>query len=293
MFKPVRIGLIGPLPAHGPISVCPCCAARSLLWTRSTPYRAVWADRWNCGQGRHRQARCGLARCKEPMVKSVATTIGFCNTSVKLKSMEVFQEATSSLVVPSATGRPGAAKSQPPERDIFCTCARDAIQAPARRHLWRQVQAAAESKPSSASLGPARDELRRPQAAACQHAFMQAAQFARDEGMPISAAQPEHTLGHGMGNNLPGRSICVRYHPVCKACSISSQQARRVGSGSARSCSMARCPCVERLQAHTNTSRSNATRLRPVSAPRGAPLLIGLPHGTAKLNNAWRNVSNG
>lgn len=165
MFKPARIGLIGPLPAHGPISVCPCCAARSLLWTRSTPYRAVWADRWSCGQGRHRQARCGLKRCKEPMVKSVATTIGFCNTSVKLKSMEVFQEATSSLVVPSATGRPGAAKSQPPERDIFCTCARDAIQAPARRHLWRQVQAAAESKPSSASLGPARDELRMPQAA--------------------------------------------------------------------------------------------------------------------------------
>jgi hypothetical protein len=130
MFKPVRIGLIGPLPAHGPISVCPCCAARSLLWTRSTPYRAVWADHWNCGQGRHRQARCGLARCKEPMVKSVATTIGFCNTSVKLKSMEVFQEATSSLVVPSATGRPGAAKSQPPENDIFYICARDTIQAP-------------------------------------------------------------------------------------------------------------------------------------------------------------------
>jgi len=67
------------------------------------------------------------------MVKSVATTIGFCNTSVKLKSMEVFQEATSSLVVPSAPGRPGAAKSQPPESAIFYTCARDAIQAPARR----------------------------------------------------------------------------------------------------------------------------------------------------------------
>jgi branched-chain amino acid transport system substrate-binding protein len=60
----------------------------------------------------------------------VSATIGFCNTGVALKSLEVFQTAKVPLIVPCATGSPITAKYPAAESYIFRTSARDAIQAP-------------------------------------------------------------------------------------------------------------------------------------------------------------------
>lgn len=72
----------------------------------------------------------GLARSKELMSEGVIATIGFCNTGVALKSIEVFQDAKSPLIVPCSTGSPITAKYPGPDSYIFRTSARDAIQAP-------------------------------------------------------------------------------------------------------------------------------------------------------------------
>lgn len=60
----------------------------------------------------------------------VVATIGFCNTGVAMKSLEVFQNAKVPLIVPCATGTPITAKYPAPESYIFRTSARDGIQAP-------------------------------------------------------------------------------------------------------------------------------------------------------------------
>jgi branched-chain amino acid transport system substrate-binding protein len=60
----------------------------------------------------------------------VVGTIGFCNTGVAMKSLDVFQQARSPLIVPCATGTPITAKYPAAESYIFRTSARDAIQAP-------------------------------------------------------------------------------------------------------------------------------------------------------------------
>ena len=72
----------------------------------------------------------GLQRSKELLAEGVIATIGFCNTGVAMKSIEVFQNAKSPLMVPCSTGTPVTAKYPPAESYIFRTSARDAIQAP-------------------------------------------------------------------------------------------------------------------------------------------------------------------
>lgn len=72
----------------------------------------------------------GLLRSQELIQEGVVATIGFCNTGVAMKSLEVFQTAKSPLIVPCATGTPITAKYPAPESYIFRTSARDAIQAP-------------------------------------------------------------------------------------------------------------------------------------------------------------------
>ena len=72
----------------------------------------------------------GLARSQELMQEQVVATIGFCNTGVAMKSLDVFQNAKSPLIVPCATGTPITTKFPAPESFIFRTSARDAIQAP-------------------------------------------------------------------------------------------------------------------------------------------------------------------
>lgn len=72
----------------------------------------------------------GLAMSKELVADKVAATIGFCNTGVAAKSLEVFQTNKLPLIVPCSTGSPLTAKYPAPESYIFRTSAKDAIQAP-------------------------------------------------------------------------------------------------------------------------------------------------------------------
>jgi branched-chain amino acid transport system substrate-binding protein len=64
------------------------------------------------------------------VAEKVITTIGFCNTGVAAKSLEVFQTNKLPLIIPCSTGTPLTAKFPPEESYIFRTSARDAIQAP-------------------------------------------------------------------------------------------------------------------------------------------------------------------
>lgn len=72
----------------------------------------------------------GLQKSQELIQEQVVATIGFCNTGVAMKSLEVYQAAKSPLIVPCATGTPITTKYPAPESYIFRTSARDGIQAP-------------------------------------------------------------------------------------------------------------------------------------------------------------------
>ncbi|MFZ2307957.1 MAG: ABC transporter substrate-binding protein [Rhodoferax sp.] len=72
----------------------------------------------------------GLKGAQELVAAGVTATIGFCNTGVAQKALEVFQNAKSPLIIPCATGTPLTAKYPAPQSYIFRTSARDAIQAP-------------------------------------------------------------------------------------------------------------------------------------------------------------------
>ncbi|MCB1987400.1 MAG: ABC transporter substrate-binding protein, partial [Burkholderiaceae bacterium] len=72
----------------------------------------------------------GLAASQELAAQGVVATIGFCNTGVAQKSLDVFQNAKIPLIVPCATGTPLTARFPAPESYIFRTSARDSIQAP-------------------------------------------------------------------------------------------------------------------------------------------------------------------
>ncbi len=72
----------------------------------------------------------GLKGSQELVAAGVVAAIGFCNTGVAQKSLEVFQTAKLPLIIPCATGSPLTAKYPAPESYIFRTSARDAIQAP-------------------------------------------------------------------------------------------------------------------------------------------------------------------
>jgi branched-chain amino acid transport system substrate-binding protein len=72
----------------------------------------------------------GLKMSQELMAEKVAVTIGFCNTGVAAKSLEVYQNAKIPLIIPCATGTPLTAKYPASESYIFRTSAKDAIQVP-------------------------------------------------------------------------------------------------------------------------------------------------------------------
>ena len=72
----------------------------------------------------------GLKASQELVADKVAATIGFCNTGVAAKSLEVYQNAKLPLIIPCSTGSPLTAKYPAPESYIFRTSARDAIQVP-------------------------------------------------------------------------------------------------------------------------------------------------------------------
>ena len=72
----------------------------------------------------------GLKRSQELVADKVTATIGFCNTGVAAKSLELFQTNKMPVIIPCATGTPLTAKYPGPESYIFRTSAKDAIQAP-------------------------------------------------------------------------------------------------------------------------------------------------------------------
>ena len=72
----------------------------------------------------------GLKASQALMSEDVVATLGFCNTGVAQKSLEVFQNAKHPLIIPCATGTPLTARYPAPESYIFRTSASDGIQAP-------------------------------------------------------------------------------------------------------------------------------------------------------------------
>jgi branched-chain amino acid transport system substrate-binding protein len=72
----------------------------------------------------------GLAASQDLARQGVVATIGFCNTGVAAKSLDVYQNAQLPLIIPCATGTPLTAKYPPAQSYIFRTSARDIIQAP-------------------------------------------------------------------------------------------------------------------------------------------------------------------
>ncbi len=72
----------------------------------------------------------GLKQSQVLIADKVTAVIGFCNTGVAAKSIEVFQNAKVPVIIPCSTGSPLTAKYPAPESYIFRTAARDAIQAP-------------------------------------------------------------------------------------------------------------------------------------------------------------------
>lgn len=71
----------------------------------------------------------GLKHAQELVTKEkVAATIGFCNTGVAMKALDVFQSNKSVLIVPCATGTAITAKYPPAGSYIFRTSARDQLQ---------------------------------------------------------------------------------------------------------------------------------------------------------------------
>jgi branched-chain amino acid transport system substrate-binding protein len=72
----------------------------------------------------------GLKQSQALVAEKVVAVIGFCNTGVAAKSIEVFQKAQLPIIIPCATGSPLTARYPAPESYVFRTSARDAIQAP-------------------------------------------------------------------------------------------------------------------------------------------------------------------
>jgi branched-chain amino acid transport system substrate-binding protein len=72
----------------------------------------------------------GLKQSQALAAEKVTAVIGFCNTGVAMKALDVFQTAKLPLLVPCSSGSPLTAKYPAPESYIFRTSARDAIQAP-------------------------------------------------------------------------------------------------------------------------------------------------------------------
>lgn len=72
----------------------------------------------------------GLQMSRELIKEGVVATLGFCNTGVALKSLDVFQTSRTPLIVPCSTGSPLTRQYPSQTSYVFRTSASDAIQAP-------------------------------------------------------------------------------------------------------------------------------------------------------------------
>lgn len=129
--QPVRIGVIGPFSGpssdfgnpmlHGvQLAVEEINAVGGYL---GRPLELVVKD----DQG---NPDVGLKGSQDLVKEGVIATIGFCNTGVAAKSLDVFQNGQLPLIIPCATGTPLTARFPAPQSYVFRTSARDAIQAP-------------------------------------------------------------------------------------------------------------------------------------------------------------------
>lgn len=130
--QPVRIGVIGPFSGpssdfgnpmlHGvQLAVDEINAVGGYL---GRPLELVVKD----DQG---NPDAGLKASQEVAnTPGVIATIGFCNTGVAAKSLDIFQNGQMPLIIPCSTGTPLTTKFPAPQSYIFRTSARDAIQAP-------------------------------------------------------------------------------------------------------------------------------------------------------------------
>lgn len=129
--KPLKIGVIGPLSGPSSDFGTPMVNGIELAVTEinavggylGRPLELVVKD----DQG---NPDAGLKGAQALATAGVTATIGFCNTGVAQKSLEVFQKGRMPLIIPCATGTPLTSKYPGPESYIFRTSAKDAIQAP-------------------------------------------------------------------------------------------------------------------------------------------------------------------
>ena len=76
------------------------------------------------------QPDAGLKASQELLADKVIAAIGFCNTGVAMKAIDVFQNSRTPLIVPCSTGTPVTSKFPPADSYIFRNAPKDAIQAP-------------------------------------------------------------------------------------------------------------------------------------------------------------------
>jgi branched-chain amino acid transport system substrate-binding protein len=76
------------------------------------------------------QPDTGLKASQELLADKVIAAIGFCNTGVAMKAIDVFQNSRTPLIVPCSTGTPVTSKFPPADSYIFRNAPKDAIQAP-------------------------------------------------------------------------------------------------------------------------------------------------------------------
>lgn len=129
--KPLRIGLIGPFTGGSADFGIPMLNGAQLAVDEinavggylGRPLELVIKDDTASPD-------VGLQRSQELLKDQVVATIGFCNTGVAMKALDVYQNARLPLIVPCATGTPITSKYPAAQSYIFRTSARDGIQAP-------------------------------------------------------------------------------------------------------------------------------------------------------------------
>ncbi|MBY0411134.1 MAG: ABC transporter substrate-binding protein [Burkholderiaceae bacterium] len=72
----------------------------------------------------------GRKAVQELLDEKVLATLGFCNTGVAVKAIDLFQQAQSPLIVPCSSGTAVTSSYPAPESYIFRVQARDSLQAP-------------------------------------------------------------------------------------------------------------------------------------------------------------------
>lgn len=72
----------------------------------------------------------GRKAVQELLDEKVLATLGFCNTGVAVKAIDLFQQAQSPLIVPCSSGTAVTSTYPAPESYIFRVQARDSLQAP-------------------------------------------------------------------------------------------------------------------------------------------------------------------